>query len=342
MKILVTGGAGFIGSHFVRILLNERPDVEVVVLDALTYAGNLANLAEVWQSSRFQFFPGKVQDSTVVEGIIKAEKVRQIVNFAAESHNDRSIMEAGSFIQTDVFGVYTLLEATRKFELDRMVHVSTDEVYGSTLGAAFTEASPIEPNTPYSASKAGGDLQCRAHHITYKSPVIVTRGGNNYGPAQYPEKLIPFFVTRLLQGKKVPVYGEGNQVREWIHVEDHCRGILKVLEAGEVGQIYNVGDTNEQPNREVVRILLEATDCDDSMVRKIEDPRKGAHDARYSMESNKTRALGWAPQKPFEASLRETVAWYANNRQWWEPTVASADYQQFVQAYYGKYLGEDL
>ena len=226
MNLLVTGGAGFIGSNFVRLALQNLPSARIVVIDALTYAGNLSTLADVWDNPKFAFYPGKIQDPTVVEGIIKAEGITHLVNFAAESHNDRSLLDAGSFINTDVLGVYVLLEATRKYELEKMVHVSTDEVYGTISDGHFTEESPMEPNTPYSASKAGGDLQIRAHVKAFGTPATITRGGNTYGPYLVPEKLIPFFVTRLIDGKKVPLYGEGEQSREWIYVQDHASGIL--------------------------------------------------------------------------------------------------------------------
>ncbi|MBX3119757.1 MAG: dTDP-glucose 4,6-dehydratase [Fimbriimonadaceae bacterium] len=340
MRILVTGAAGFIGSNFVRLALQRLPDAKLVVIDALTYAGNLSTLADV--RDKIAFYPGKIQDPTVVEGIIKAESITHIVNFAAESHNDRSILEAGSFIQTDVLGTYVLLEATRNFKLEKMVHVSTDEVYGSIDSGHFTEDSPIQPNTPYSASKAGGDLQVRSHVKAFGTPAVITRGGNTYGPYQFPEKLIPFFTVRLLDGKKVPVYGEGNQVREWIHAMDHASGVLSALLKGEPGQIYNVGDVNERPNSEVVKILLEETGRDESLVKKIPDPRKGAHDKRYSMKADKMRGLGWAPEYPFEESLRKTVRWYKENEAWWRPLIETEDFQAFVKRFYGPSLGEDL
>lgn len=342
MHLLVTGGAGFIGSNFVRLALQHLPDAKVTVLDALTYAGNLSTLNDVAANPHFRFYPGKIQDPVVVEGIIKAEGITHIVNFAAESHNDRSILHAGSFIETDVLGVYVLLEATRKFKLERMLHVSTDEVYGSIDQGHFTEQSPIEPNTPYSASKAGGDLQIRAHVKAFGTPALITRGGNTYGPYQFPEKLIPFFVTRLMDGKKVPVYGEGNQVREWIHAMDHAGGVLHTLLHGEPGQVYNVGDVNERPNHEVVKILLEETGRDESYIRRIPDPRKGAHDKRYSMSADKLRGLGWAPTHPFEDSLRATVRWYRDRQDWWRPLVSTDDFQAFIARFYGPALGEDL
>lgn len=343
MNLLVTGGAGFIGSNFVRLALENLPGSRVVVLDALTYAGNLSTLQDVWCDKRFSFYPGKIQDPTVVEGIVKAEEITHIVNFAAESHNDRSLLDAGSFILTDVLGVYVLLEATRKFKLQKLLHVSTDEVYGSIGEGEFTEQSPVEPNTPYSASKAGGDLQIRAHVKAYGTPATVTRGGNTYGPFQFPEKLIPFFVTRLLDGKKVPLYGEGDQVREWIYVMDHAGGVLKALQHGEPGQVYNIGDTNERQNRDVVKILLEETGRDESLVKKIPDPRRGAHDKRYSMSTEKAaKALDWKPVHPFETSLRETVRWYIERQDWWRPLIETEDFKSFVGRFYGPGLGEDL
>lgn len=344
MKLLVTGGAGFIGSNYVRLVLQKYPEARVAILDALTYAGNLSTIEDLLPSGRVHFYAGRIQDPVVVNGLVKAEKPDFIVNFAAESHNDRSLQESGSFIQTDVAGVHTLLEATRDHGVARLLHVSTDEVYGTIDEGEFTEQSPIEPNTPYSASKAGGDLQCRAHFVSFKTPVVVTRGGNNYGPWQYPEKLIPFFVTRLLDGKKVPLYGEGTQVREWVHVMDHCEGIDAALHKGRLGQVYNIGDErNEKQNREVVRILLEETGRDELFVKKIPDPRQGAHDKRYSMSTAKAcKELGWSASRDFESSLRETVRWYKENQDWWRSIAELPSYQDFIRSFYGKYLGEDL
>ncbi len=341
MKLLVCGGAGFIGSHFVRIALDRFPESRIVVYDALTYAGNLDNLKDL-PEGRVHFYPGKIQDRDTVNELLDAEDITHIVNFAAESHNDRSILDAGSFIQTDVAGVYTLLEAVKDYGITRFLHVSTDEVYGSIGEGQFTEESPLRPNTPYSASKAGGDMQIRAHVKAFNTPALITRGGNTYGPYQYPEKLIPFFVTRLIDGKKVPVYGDGSQVREWIHADDHARGILHVLEKGSEGEAYNIGDENERQNMEVVRILLEETGRDESFIKHIEDPRKGAHDKRYSMTCEKARRLGWKPERPFEQSLRETVRWYQENEWWWRPITEDHSYQDFVKQYYGRFLGDDL
>ena len=344
MKFLVTGGAGFIASNYVRLILKKYPDCQVAILDALTYAGNLSTIEDLLHTGRVRFYAGKIQDPVVVTGLVKAEKPNYIVNFAAESHNDRSLLESGSFIQTDVAGVHCLLEATRDLGVERMLHVSTDEVYGTIDEGKFYETSPIMPNTPYSSSKAGGDLQARAHFISFKTPVVVTRGGNNYGPWQYPEKLIPFFVVRLIDGKKVPLYGEGTQVREWIHVLDHCEGIDAALHKGKLGEVYNIGDeANEKENREVVRILLDELGRDESLIKKIPDPRKGAHDKRYSMSTDKAqKELGWKPTRDFEKHLRETVQWYKDNQKWWREIAELPSYKDFIKSFYGKYLGEDL
>jgi dTDP-glucose 4,6-dehydratase len=342
MRLLVTGGAGFIGSNFARMML-AQPDVErVAVLDALTYAGNLSTIRDLREHPNFAFYPGKIQDSTAMSGVLRAEESTHVVNFAAETHNDRSLLDPGSFIQTDVFGVHVLLEACNRFGVERIVHVSTDEVYGSILDGSFTESSPLNPNTPYSASKAGGDLQIRAHHISFGTPALITRGGNTYGPWQYPEKLVPFFITRMLRGKKAPLYGDGSQVREWIHVEDHCRGIEVALRRGEVGHIYNVGDSNERTNLQVSQIILNELGKDDSWLKRIPDPRRKAHDQRYSMQATKLRELGWRPAVDFERGLRETVAWYRDHEDWWRPIVESAPFQEFEAKFYGPVLGEDL
>ena len=339
MKLLVTGAAGFIGSNFLRLVRARRPEWNLVVLDALTYAGNLATIGDIEQ---VRFYPGKIEDPTVVEGIMKAEAITHIVNFAAESHNDRSLLATGEFILSNTLGVYVLLEAARRYQVEKTVHVSTDEVYGTIDQGHFTEQSPVEPNTPYSASKAGGDLQVRAHFKAYKTPAAITRGGNTYGPYQFPEKLIPFFVTRLIDGKKVPVYGEGDQVREWIHAMDHASGVLTVLEQGCPGEVYNIGDVNERRNMEVVKTLLEETGRDESLVKRIPDPRKGAHDKRYSMKADKLRSLGWKPEMDFETELRNTVRWYLANEWWWRPLVETEDYRRFVAQFYGPSLGADL
>jgi len=344
--LLVTGGAGFIGSNYCRYVLREHSDYRVVVLDALTYAGNLSTIADLQDdpatSARFRFYPGKIQDETVVNGIIEAEKIDAIVNFAAESHNDRSILDPGSFIQTDVYGVFVLLDATRRHNVERMLHVSTDEVYGTIDDGQFTEQSPIAPNTPYSASKAGGEMQARAHGATYGTPSLITRCGNNFGPYQYPEKLIPFFVSRLIDDKKVPLYGSGMQVRDWVYVMDHCSGIDFALHHGTPGEAYNIGSDCEWPNIEITRKLLALLGKPESLIKPIGDPRGGAHDKRYSIDASKLRSLGWKPSYPFEAALESTVRWYVDNQAWWREITATTDYKAFVERFYGQYLGEDL
>jgi len=344
--LLVTGGAGFIGSGYCRYVLAKHPDYRVIVLDALTYAGNLSTVADIVANPdfapRFRFYPGKIQDETVVNGILEAEQVTDIVNFAAESHNDRSILDPGSFIQTDVYGVYVLLDAARRHRLARIVHISTDEVYGTIDTGQFTEQSPIEPNTPYSASKAGGELQCRAHWITYSTPVIVTRCSNNFGPFQYPEKLLPFFLSRLIDHRPVPIYGAGEQVRDWIYVEDHCSGIDFALHHGTPGAVYNIGSDGEQTNIAITHRLLQLLDRPASLIRHIHDPRGGAHDRRYSVDASKLGAMGWRPEHSFEEALAGTVRWYQENQTWWRGIVARPDYLAFIQRFYGPYLGAEL
>lgn len=340
MHVLLTGGAGFIGSHLCRMLLEKG--YAVSVLDALTYAGNKSNISDCAAMGDFEFFHGKIQDKETVDSIISHRRIEAIIDTAAETHNDRSLLSAAAFLDTNVQGVYTLLEATREHGLKRFLHVSTDEVYGSITDGEFTENSPLEPNTPYSASKAAGDLLCRAHFVSYKTPVVVTRGGNTYGPNQYPEKLISLSLVRLLQGKKIPVYGEGAQRREWIHARDHAAGILAAFEKGNDGEVYNISDENERENRWVVGRILERLELGEEFVKRIPDPREGAHDFRYSMSSEKLRELGWKPEVPFDEGIDETIDWYKNNKDWWMPTMTDAGYQAFMQRFYGKALGDDL
>lgn len=337
---MLTGGAGFIGSHLCRKMLQSGYSVSV--LDALTYAGNKSNLFGCDALGDFAFFQGLIQDRALVDRIIVERQIEAIIDTAAETHNDRSLLSATAFLDTNVQGVYNLLEGTRRHGLTKMLHVSTDEVYGSITDGEFTEVSPLEPNTPYSASKAAGDLLCRAHFVSYKTPIIVTRGGNTYGPNQYPEKLISLSLVRLLQGKKIPVYGEGAQRREWIHVSDHATGILAAFEKGDAGQVYNVSDENERENRWIVSTILKRLQLGDEFIKRIPDPREGAHDFRYSMSSSKLRALGWKPTVPFEQGLDETIDWYRDKPDWWSPTVADSGYQEFMQRFYGKALGDDL
>lgn len=340
--LLVTGGAGFIGSNFARYWLDSRPDDRVVVLDALTYAGRLETIQDLRDDPRFAFHPGRIEDPTVVGGVIRCERVTHVVNFAAESHNDRSLLDPLGLVATNVAGVGVLLDACRRYGVERMVHVSTDEVYGEIGSGQFVETDPLEPRTPYSAGKAGGELQARAYRIAYGTPVVITRGSNTFGPYQYPEKLLPFFITRAIRDKALPVYGAGDQVRDWIYVRDHCRGIATVLEHGALGEAYNVGGGNERPNIEVTRKVLDILGKPHSLIRHIGDPRGASHDRRYALATDKVRALGWAPEARFDAALEATVRWYVDHRAWWEPILADEGYQAFVARFYGKYLGEEL
>ena len=319
MKVLVTGGAGFIGSHYVRTMLSDGyPGWEassVTVLDKLTYAGNLANLAGVCDLPRYRFVHADIADAVALDEVLPGHDV--VVNFAAETHVDRSIDGPGAFVQTNVVGAQVLFEACLRADIPRVVHVSTDEVYGSIAEGSFVESDPLEPNSPYSASKAGGDLLARAYAVTYGLNVSITRCTNNYGPYQFPEKVIPLFVTNLLDGKTVGLYGDGMNIRDWLHVDDHCRGIQLVVEKGNPGEYYNIAGGVELTNRRLTELLLEATGRDWSSVRAVQD-RKG-HDRRYSLSDERLRSMGYAPRTSFEQGLADTVAWYRDNRDWWEP-----------------------
>ena len=320
MHLLVTGGAGFIGSNFVRKVLTESysgsKDLKVTVLDALTYAGNISNLDSVKDSRNFSFVHGNILDADLVNDVTKS--IDAIVHFAAESHVDRSISGSREFIMTNVVGTHTLLEAARINQVNKFVHISTDEVYGSISEGSWNEEFPLLPNSPYSASKASSDLLVRAYAKTHKLNVNITRCSNNYGPYQFPEKVIPLFISNLMDGKKVPLYGEGLNVRDWLHVDDHCRGIFLVLQNGRPGEIYNIGGGTELNNRELTEILLNASNKDWSMVERVED-RKG-HDLRYSVDISKiSNELGYKPQVKFEDGIAQTIEWYRNNRSWWEP-----------------------
>ena len=320
MKMLVTGGAGFIGSHYVRTVLADawggpRPS-SLVVLDKLTYAGSLSNLAEVEDDPRLEFVEGDILDRPLVDRLVSAADV--VVHFAAESHVDRSILGAAAFVMTNVVGTQTLLESALEHGVERFVHVSTDEVYGSIDEGSWDEQQPLEPNSPYSASKASSDLIARSYYRTHGLPVVVTRCSNNYGPHQFPEKVIPLFVTNLLDGGTVPLYGEGANVRDWLHVDDHCRAIHLVLAGGRPGDVYNIGGGTELTNRELTGRLLELCDVGWDRVIRVED-RLG-HDLRYSVAIDKIHdELGYQPAVEIEQGLRDTVTWYAEHRSWWEP-----------------------
>jgi dTDP-glucose 4,6-dehydratase len=327
-RLLVTGGAGFIGSAFVRHTL-ARHEAEVVVLDKLTYAGNLANLAAVADDPRYRFVHGDIADPAAV-----AEAMRgcdAVLNFAAESHVDRSLLEPGAFITTDVFGTYVLLEAARQADVRRFLQVSTDEVYGSVETGSSVETDPLHPRSPYSASKAGGEMQVIAYHETWGLPALITRGSNTFGPYQYPEKMLPLFITNLLDDRPVPVYGDGLNVRDWLHVDDHCAGIDTVLRRGTPGQIYNIGGGNERTNLEMTHRLLALLGKSADLIRHVAD-RLG-HDRRYSLRCDKAAALGWRPAVAFDRALEETVAWYRANRAWWEP-IKSGEYASYYRQQY--------
>ncbi|WP_406297880.1 dTDP-glucose 4,6-dehydratase [Embleya sp. NBC_00888] len=322
MQILVTGGAGFIGSEFVRGLLSRSSVSDTVtVLDKLSYSGNIANLAGVAGHPGYTFVQGDIRDADVVDQIVPGHDV--VVHFAAESHVDRSISGAMEFVTTNVVGTQVLLDAARKHRVNRFVHVSTDEVYGSIAEGSWTEGWPLAPNSPYSASKAGSDLLALAAFRTHGMDVVLTRCSNNYGPYQFPEKMIPLFLTNLFDGYQVPLYGDGANVRDWLHVADHCAGIEKVMRLGRAGETYHIGGGVELTNKELTGLLLEACGADWGMVRQVED-RKG-HDLRYSLSIQKIQdELGYAPAIPFDRGLADTVAWYRANRPWWEPLKARA------------------
>jgi dTDP-glucose 4,6-dehydratase len=328
---LVTGGLGFIGSNFVRMVLRERPDVSITNLDLMTYAGNPANLAEVASDPRYRFVKGDIREAADVKTAV-GEGVDAIVNFAAETHVDRSILEPEAFLRTDVLGTHVLLEAVREHGIKRFLQVSTDEVYGHVHEGSSKENDQIAPRSPYAASKAGGDLQVLAYWTTYNTPVLITRGSNTYGPYQYPEKLIPLFVTNLIDDQQVPVYGDGMQVRDWIHADDHARGIMHVLEHGELGNVYNIGGGNGRTNMEITKTLLELTGRSFATHVKHVQDRPG-HDRRYSLDASKAHALGWKPQVEFKAGLEATVAWYRANEAYWR-TIKSGEFKDYYEKQY--------
>ena len=328
---LVTGGLGFIGSAFVRMVLRERGDVRVTVLDAMTYAANPENLREVAGDPRYRFVKGDICDASAVRDAI-GTGTAAIVNFAAETHVDRSILAPEAFLKTDILGTHVLLEAVREQGIARFLQVSTDEVYGHVEHGSSAEDHPLRPRSPYAASKAGGDLQVLAYRTTYDIPVLITRGSNTYGPYQYPEKLIPLFVTNLIDDVPVPVYGDGRQVRDWLHVDDHARGILHVLENGDVGEVYNIGGGNSRENVEITKDLLVATGRTwDTHVRHVTD--RAGHDRRYSLDASKALSLGWKPEVEFGQGLRETVTWYQANEHWWRPLKSGA-FREYYQTQY--------
>jgi dTDP-glucose 4,6-dehydratase len=336
MKLLVCGGAGFIGSNFVRLRLRENGD-QVVVLDKLTYAGREENFHDFADDARFRFVRGAIEDPQAVADALQDDgrgAIEAIVNFAAETHVDRSIAEPDAFVRTHAQGTYVLLEAARERGL-RYVQVSTDEVYGSIEDGSFTESSPLRPSSPYSATKTGADLLVQSYFHTYDLQTTICRGSNNYGPYQYPEKLIPLMILNALHGDALPVYGDGMQVRNWIHAVDFGRAIGHVLERGVPGEVYNAGGPDECPNMEVVRRIIELAGADESLIAHVAD--RPGHDRRYSLSSEKVRALGWEPRVRFAEGLEQTVAWYRDNRWWWDP-IRSGDYRAYYERQYGRTL----
>lgn len=331
-KIMVTGGAGFIGSNFVRHMLSKYPKYQIINYDAVTYAGNLENLQDILENPNYTFVKGDISDSKTVDNVV-SQGIDAIVNFAAESHVDRSIEDPGVFVKTNVLGTQVLLDAARKNGVKKYLQVSTDEVYGS-LGQEgfFSETTPVAPNSPYSASKTGADLLVRAYHETYGMNVNITRCSNNYGPYHFPEKLIPLVITNALEGKEIPVYGDGLQVRDWLHVYDHCRAIDLVLHNGESGEIYNVGGNNERTNLHIVKTVLKELGKSEALISHVRD-RLG-HDRRYAIDATKIRTeLGWNPKYDFESGIKETVQWYLNNENWWK-RIKSGDYALYYERMY--------
>lgn len=333
MKLLITGGAGFIGSNFIHYILKKYPDYKITNLDVLTYAGNLENLKEAEKNPNYKFVKGDICDAKLVDELVKNADI--VVHFAAESHVDRSILAPNAFVQTNVIGTHTLLEAARKHG-KRFHHVSTDEVFGALEPdePAFNEQTPYDPRSPYSASKAASDHLVRAYYHTYGLPITISNCSNNYGPFHFPEKLIPLIITNLVENKKIPIYGDGMQVRDWLYVEDHCRAIDDIIHKGKIGETYCVGGNCEKPNIEIAKTILNLLGKDESMIEYVED-RKG-HDRRYAINFSKIKnELGWEPQMDFKEGLKETVEWYKNNESWWK-NIKSGDYQEYYKKQYGK------
>lgn len=333
MSILITGGAGFIGSHFVRRVINQGN--RAVVLDKLTYAGNLENLKEIIEDSKtsrqFKFYKGDICNQELVEHILSEEGIDTVVNFAAESHVDRSISSASNFIDTDMKGVFVLLEASRCFKIQKFIQISTDEVYGTAYQGAFKETDALNPSNPYSASKAGGDRLAYAYWVTYRLPIIITRASNNYGPNQHPEKFIPLFITNALEDKKLPLYGDGKQVRDWVHVADHCAAIDFLMTQGKDGEVYNIGGGNERYNIDTAHFILDELKKPRSLIEHVKD-REG-HDRRYALDCTKLMSLGWKPQIKFENGLKDTIQWYRNNEAWWK-RIKNGEFMEYYNKQY--------
>ncbi len=339
-RFMVTGGAGFIGSNFVRYMLEKYSDYFIVVYDKLTYAGRKENLQDVVErfAARYTFVQGDICDIDRVNHTVQTYEIDTIVNFAAETHVDRSLMEPGSFIQTDVYGTFVLLEAAKEFELERYHQISTDEVYGQVLSGRSSETSMLEPRSPYAASKTSGDLMTLAYYASWGVPVTITRGSNNIGPYQYPEKVVPLFATNAIDDQPLPVYGDGLQMRDYQYVLDHCEGIDVVLHQGELGEIYNVGTGAELTNIEMTQIVLATLGKPESLIKHVED--RPGHDRRYALDVNKLRGLGWKSRHTCAEAVEKTVRWYADNEGWWRPIKSGDLYQDYYAQQYGKRLQE--
>lgn len=338
MKLLVTGGAGFIGSNFVLYMLKKYPDYQIVNVDTLTYAGNLENLKSIENDPNHVFVKADIRDAAKMDELI-GQGIDVVVNFAAESHVDRSIMEPDIFVKTNVLGTQVLLDAAKKHGISKFVQVSTDEVYG-TLGETglFSEATPLAPNSPYSASKAGGDLLVRAYHETFGLPVNITRCSNNYGPYQFPEKLIPLIISKASEDEPLPIYGDGMNIRDWLYVEDHCSAIDLVIHKGRNGEVYNIGGNNERTNVHIVKTILKQLGKSESLMTYVKD--RPGHDRRYGIDPIKTMTeLGWKPRHSFETGIRETIKWYLDNKEWWT-RIQSGEYQEYYSRQYGARLGD--
>ena len=331
MNLLVTGGCGFLGSNFIRHILKKYPNYRVINLDKLTYAGNPDNLKDIEGNSNYQFIKGDIADERTVPKICRNNRIDCIVNYAAETHVDRSILDPDAFIKTDVLGTYNILKAVKDLGIPKFVQISTDEVYGSIKKGKFIETSPFKPNSPYSASKASGDLLCRSYVKTYNLPVIVTNAVNCYGPYQYPEKLMPLFITNLLENKKVPLYGDGQNVREWLYALDHAWAIDFVMHKGNLGEVYNIGSGVEKKNLEITKTILKELSFDNRMVEKVED--RPGHDLRYALDWSKLKKLGWEPEYKFDEAIRETIRWYKKNDWWWKP-LKSGEYLEYYKKQY--------
>ena len=336
-RILVTGGAGFIGSNFVRFLYRKKRNVHITVLDKLTYAGNISNIADFMDRKDFNFIRGDICNGSLLDRILPGIDI--IYNFAAETHVDRSILKANSFVRTDVMGTYTLLQRALKHHTTRFVQISTDEVYGSVKRGSFREDDPLKPNSPYSASKSGADLLARAFYRTYRLPVVITRSSNNYGPYQHPEKFIPLFITNAVEGKPLPLYGDGKNVRDWIYVEDNCSAIELVGRKGNVGEVYNIGAGEERMNIEIASLIVDMVGADRSLITFISD--RPGHDRRYSLDTRKIRRLGWRPSVTFEEGIAKTVRWYLKNSGWWK-AVRGGSFKRYYRELYGERLARAI